>query len=115
MVALGSIPRPGDALEQQLEESFLRQPRQQNRALAEIAADRHERLQVYLALDPLSDRCAAEPMRKIDHGLADRRIGGVERTIAREVRADLELGEGQRAQARKGGIATPEIIDGDLH
>src|SRR5262249_23477683 len=32
-----------------------------------------------------------------------------------EVRADLELGKGQRAQARKGGIAAPEIIDGDLH
>src|SRR5262245_18069016 len=54
-------------------------------------------------------------MGEIDDGLADRRIGGIERAVADKSGTDLELGKRQRAQARERGVATSEIIDGDLH
>src|SRR5262245_40534698 len=115
MLALGRILRPVDALEQQLEEPFLRQRRQQHRALAEIAAHGHECLQVHLALDALCNGRAAEPMGEVDDGLADRRIGRIERAVVDEGGTDLELSKGHCAQAREGGIAAAEIIDADLH
>src|SRR5437588_3621476 len=65
-------PRPLEAAEQELEELLLRHRGCDQRALAEVAAHGHQRLQLHLALDPLGDRRAAEPMRKIDDGLTDR-------------------------------------------
>ncbi len=123
--ACGTQPRPipaagrrapsrSVAREQELEEALLRHRRRDQRALAEVAAHRHQRLQVGLALDALGDRRAAETMREIDAVWQIAALVGVGRAVVHEAVVELELGEGQLAQARERGIAGAEIIDRDL-
>ncbi len=107
-------PRIVQALAQQVEEPLLRHRRGDQGALAEIAAHDHERLQIGGGLDPLGDRRAAEAVREVDRGLADRGIGGVARAVLHEAAVELDLDKREIAQAGERGIAGAEIVDCDL-
>ena len=114
--AAGGSPRGRGsvhALAQQFEEALLRHRRRDESALAEIATHHHQRLQIGLAFDAFGRRGAAEAVRKIDRGLADRGIGGVDGAVADEGTVDLEFRERQIAQAGKRRIAGAEIVDRD--
>ena len=93
--------RLADPLVQKVEELLARQRRRDQVALTEIAAHRHEGLQIGLAFDAFGSRRAAEAMRKIDGSLADRPIGGVDRAVLHEAAIKLDLDKSQLAQAGK--------------
>ncbi len=106
-------PLFGHALAQQFEEPLFRHRRRDQDALAEIAAHHHQSLQVRDVLDAFGDGGAAETVREVDGGLADRRIGRVGGAALDERMIDLELGKRQIAQAGERRIAGAEIVDGD--
>ena len=67
------LARPG-ALAQQRDEALLRHRLAEQEALAVVAAHADQRHRVGRLLDADGDRDAAEIVREVDHGLAQRRI-----------------------------------------
>ena len=60
---------------------------------------------------PIADGDAAEIVREIDDGLAQRRIDLVGAAVGDEDAVELELGERQFLKPRQRGIAAAEIVD----
>ena len=63
---------------------------------------------------PIGNGDAAEIVRQIDDGLAQRRVDLVGAAIGDEGAVELELGERQFLEPRKRGIAAAEIVDREL-
>src|SRR5262245_25811336 len=86
----------GGALTQRRDELFLGHRLTEQEALSDVAAHAGERQRVGGLLDSDRDREAAEIVREIDDGLAERRIDAVGAAVGNEDRVELELGERQR-------------------
>ena len=93
--------------------SALRHRRGDQHALPEIAAHHHQRLQVRRLSPSLRPRGAAETMREIDHGLANRGVRRIGGAALHERPVDFQFRERQIAQARERRKAGAEIVDRD--
>ena len=93
----GKLPAlRGGALTQQRNETVLGHRLTEQKSLAVIAAHADQRERVGRLLDPDSDGDAAEIVREIDDGLAQRRVDLVGPAIGNKGAVELEFGERQR-------------------
>ena len=102
------------ALAQQRCESLLRHRLAEQKPLAVVAAHADQRQRVGRLLDADADRKAAETVREVDHGLAQRGARVIGATAGDEAAVELELGEGQFRELRHRGIVAAEVVDGEL-
>ena len=104
----------GGALAQQRDEALFRHRLAEQESLPVVAAHADQRQRVGGFLDADADRDAAEIVREVDHGLAQRRVDLVGAAVGDESAVELELGERQFLEPRQRGIAAAEIVDREL-
>ena len=105
----GKLPAlRGGALAQQRDETLLRHRLTEQESLTVVAAHADQGERVRCLLDPNRQGQPAEIVRKVDDGLAQRRIDLVGAAIGDERPVELEFGKRQFLEPDQGGIPRPK-------
>src|SRR6478672_1481328 len=84
-------------------------------ALAELAAELAERLELTGGLDPLGHDTELEVGREVQDHPDERAIGPAFLEVVHERHADLQPVDRERAQMAERRVAGPEVVEGQLH